>query len=124
MTLSALFSFRGTLDRRAYILLALAGLLVKHLTDLAIAERVFHHPWTPLNYLVPLGVPVPVSGMSQSDLVFVLTMAAVSIPFAWVGLAITLKRFRGIDWPLWLVVLFLVPIANKAVSEGATEQAN
>jgi FtsH-binding integral membrane protein len=50
--------------------------------------------------------------MTQSDEIFVASMLAVAIPFAWVGLAITLKRFRAIGWPPWAVVLFFVPIAN------------
>jgi len=112
--LSILFSFGGTLDRRSYLFIAIGGVLLKHIMDLTIANVVFHHSWTPLNYLVPLGIPIPVVGMSQADLVFVGTMAAASLPFAWVGLAITVKRFRAIGWPLWLVVLFFVPIANIA----------
>jgi uncharacterized membrane protein YhaH (DUF805 family) len=112
--LSTLFSFRGTLDRRAYLFIALAAILVKHAMDLTLAGLVLHHSWTPLNYLIPLGVPVPAPGMSQSELVFVLTMATASIPFAWIGLAITVKRFRAIGWPPWLVILFFVPIANIA----------
>lgn len=110
--LRTLFGFSGTISRRAYILVALTGVLVKHLVDLIVAVGVFHRSWSPLNYLVPLGVPVPLNALSRADQIFVATMLAMSLPFAWVGLAITLKRFRTIGWPAWLTILFFVPIAN------------
>jgi uncharacterized membrane protein YhaH (DUF805 family) len=112
--LRALFSFSGTLSRRAYITVAFGGVLVKHVVDLCLAAFVFHRAWTPLNYLVPLGVPLPLNQLSTADQVFVVSMLAVSLPFAWVGTAITVKRFRTIGWPTWLAVLFFAPIANIA----------
>lgn len=105
-----LFSFRGTIDRREYIGIAFVGVLVKHIVDLAVASQVFHRAWSPLNYIVPLGVPF--ADASKSDLLFVAAMATISLPFAWVGAAITAKRFQAIGWPRWTVVFFFVPLAN------------
>lgn len=110
--LKMLFGFAGTMSRRAYVTVALVGVLVKHAVDLYAASDIFHRPWSPLNYLVPLGIPVPLNAMTASDRVFVLSMLAISLPFAWVGIAITVKRFRTIGWPIWVCVLFFVPIAN------------
>jgi len=109
-----LFSFSGSMSRRAYVAVALLGVLLKHVLDLIVAESLFRRPWMPLNYIFPLGAPVSIHTLSGSDSVFVATMVALSIPFAWVGLAATTKRFRTIGWPLWLVILFFVPIANIA----------
>jgi hypothetical protein len=39
-------------------------------------------------------------------------MLALSLPFAWVGIVTTLKRLRAVGWPVWLVVLFFVPVVN------------
>lgn len=112
--LRTLFGFSGTMSRAAYVGVALVGVLFKHLIDLGAAAFIFHRPWSPLNYLVPLGVPVPLTTLSKPDLVFVLSMLAIALPFAWVGIAITVKRFRTIGWPQWLCVLFFVPVANIA----------
>jgi uncharacterized membrane protein YhaH (DUF805 family) len=109
-----LFSFSGSMSRRNYVAVAFVGVLLKHMLDLIVAGFLFHRPWLPLNYIFPLGAPVSIHSLSGSDSVFVATMVALSIPFAWVGLAATTKRFRTIGWPLWLVILFFVPVANIA----------
>ncbi len=111
--LRALFSFSGGISRLGYISVALVGVLVKHAIDLAVAGT-FHRQWDLTHYLVPLGVPVMAGSLTPDDMQFLVVMLAVSIPFAWVGLGITVRRFRTIGWPLWLVVLFFVPVANVA----------
>jgi len=110
--LRTLFGFSGTISRRAYLLIAFVGVLTKHAVDLIVAVGMFHRAWSPLNYLVPLGMPVTLNALSRSDQVFVATMLAISLPFAWVGVAITVKRFRTIGWPAWLTILFFLPVAN------------
>lgn len=96
------------------MLVAIVGFAIKHAVDLAVAELLFSRPWSLKNYIVPLGIPTPFGAMTSEDRLFVITMLAVALPFAWVGLAITTKRFRTIGWPSWTVLLFFVPIANVA----------
>lgn len=110
--LRALFSFSGTMGRGAYVGIALSGVLVKHAADLYVATQLFHREWSPLNYLLPLGLAVPFNATTLADRQFLAVMLAVALPFAWIGLAITAKRFRTIGWPAWCVLLFFVPIAN------------
>jgi uncharacterized membrane protein YhaH (DUF805 family) len=110
-----LFSFSGAMSRRNYVAVAFVGVLLKHILDLIVAGFLFHRLWLPLNYIFPLGAPVSIHSLSGSDSVFVSTMVALSIPFAWVGLAATTKRFRTIGWPLWLVIFFFVPVANRVI---------
>jgi uncharacterized membrane protein YhaH (DUF805 family) len=109
----ALFSFEGTIGRRTYLLIAFVGVILKHTIDLFVANA-FGRSWDATHYLIPLGVPVSIGNLSGENLRFLVTMVAIAIPFAYVGLAITTRRFRTIGWPLWLVVLFFVPIANIA----------
>jgi uncharacterized membrane protein YhaH (DUF805 family) len=111
--LGALFSFSGGMSRLGYVAVACVGLLIKHAIDLFVAGR-FHRSWDFTHYLMPLGVPALVGRLTPDDMQFLAIMLTVSVPFAWVGLAITARRFRTIGWPLWLVVLFFVPIANIA----------
>lgn len=110
MALRTLFSFWGPISRREYISVAFAGVLLKHIVDLSIALLLFHRSWSPLNYIVPLGIPI--ADLSRSDLRFLIVMVTASIPFAWIGTAITVKRFRTIGWPFWTVAFFFVPIVN------------
>ncbi len=39
-------------------------------------------------------------------------MLLVSIPFLWVGVAMTVQRLRDAGQPVWLVVLFFIPMVN------------
>lgn len=109
-----LSSFSGSVSRQAYVGVAFVCAIVKHIVDLGVADFLFHRPWGPLNYIFPLGVPVTMQAMTPDDVKFLATMVALSLPFAWIGVAVTAKRFRTIGWPVWLVILFFVPIANIA----------
>ena len=111
--LSALFSFGGAISRQGYIGIACVGVLIKQLVDLSVASA-FGRPWDFTHYLMPVGAPIVLGRLTLDDMRFLTVILAVSVPFAWIGLAITTKRFRTIGWPLWLVVLFFVPIANIA----------
>ena len=111
--LKALFAFSGDMSRLGYISVACVGLFIKHANDLFVAGK-FHRSWDFTHYLMPLGIPVVVRRLTPDDMQFLAIMLAVSVPFAWVGLAVTARRFRTIGWPLWLVILFFVPIANIA----------
>lgn len=109
----SLFSFGGTISRLEYISVAFFGVLLKHGIDLVVAGA-FNRYWDLTHYLIPLGVPIVAGRLAPADMQFLAVMLAFSLPFAWVGLGITTRRFRTIGWPLWLVVLFFVPIANIA----------
>jgi len=113
ISLKTLFSFNGGISRQAYLTIALVGGTLKHVVNIAIAT-LFHRDWDWLSYLMPVGLPTQITRLSLSDIQFLVVMLAVSLPFAWVGLAITAKRFRTIGWPAWIIVLFFVPIANVA----------
>src|SRR5436309_15568531 len=39
-------------------------------------------------------------------------MLFVSLPFIWIGITLTVRRLRDAGLPLWLVVLFFVPMLN------------
>lgn len=111
--LKAIFSFSGGITRAAYVWVALVGAMVKQIIDIMVAQA-FHRQWDVTHYFVPLGIPVNLGRLAPDDIRFLAVMVAVSVPFAWIGLEITVRRLRTIGWPLWLVVLFFVPIANVA----------
>jgi hypothetical protein len=55
---------------------------------------------------------IRISSLSHDDAVFLATMVAVSLPFIWIGVSMTLRRLRSAALPLWLVALFFVPVLN------------
>ena len=89
------------------------GLLaIKLVIDLAVAN-IFVHAWSPLQYVIwpgdrPLGTLFQ-PGPEQS---FAIAMTAVSLPFIWAGIMLTLQRLRAAGLPLTLVLLFFVPVVN------------
>ncbi|HMB52960.1 MAG TPA: DUF805 domain-containing protein, partial [Thermoanaerobaculia bacterium] len=110
-----LFRFRGPVDRGYYAVAGLAGFAVKYAVDTFVALVVFgrHWPWDSY-WRLPLDLAheVQTTDGLLPLLPFLLTMLAVSLPFIWVGVALTLRRLRNIGLPSWLVVCFFLPFLN------------
>lgn len=112
MKFSKLWTWEGTVDRGPYASVGLIGFAVKHNIDRLIATLVFHRSWSLFNYWFPLDQAVQLSSLSHSDRVYLLTMLAISMPFIWIGVVLTMRRLRAIRFPAWLVVLFFLPFLN------------
>ncbi len=109
---SLLWTWDRRIDRLPYLLTGLLLLLVKFPLDWAVASQ-FGLEWTPLNYLVwPSDRTLRLFDLEDPDRTFALTMLGVSLPFIWVGVVLTLHRLRAADLPLFLVLLFFVPVVN------------
>jgi uncharacterized membrane protein YhaH (DUF805 family) len=107
-----LWSSEGTMDRGPYALVGLVGFAIKHNFDRALATLVFHRKWSLFNYWIPLDRAVRVTSLDPADRTFLLSMLALSLPFIWVGVVLTMRRLRGAGLPTWLVVLFFAPYLN------------
>src|SRR5262245_9639710 len=111
MRLSDLTSWRGVLDRGPFALWGLLLSIAKFGVDSLIVKLRFGS-WMPVTgYWFPrsaFGAPLEdqVTGGRLFELM------AVAVPFAIVGVMLTLKRLRSAGMPLWLVVLFFVPAVN------------
>ncbi|HKN60054.1 MAG TPA: hypothetical protein VJW93_02675 [Candidatus Acidoferrales bacterium] len=112
MTFPDLWSPEGTVDRGPYALVGLVGFAIKHNFDRMLATGVFHRKWGLFNYWIPLDRAARVTSLSTSDRTFLLWMLVLSLPFIWVGVALTTQRLRAMGLPLWLVALFFVPYLN------------
>lgn len=110
-----LFRFRGPVDRGYYAVAGLAGFAVKYAVDTFVALVVFgrHWPWHSY-WRVPLDLAneVRTADALLPLLPFLLTMIAVSLPFVWIGVALTLRRLRTAGLPSWLVACFFLPFLN------------
>jgi hypothetical protein len=102
----------GTADRGTYALVGIIGFAIKHNLDRIVATVGFHRPWGFFNYWVPLRKIVAITELSRSDAAFLATMVALSLPFIWLGVAMTLKRLRSAGLPSHLIIFFFVPIFN------------
>jgi len=104
----------GPIDRQVYIVVGFIGFAVKHNMDRLVATVLFHRKWELLNYWIPLNTAVRVTQLSRSEARFLATMVAISLPFVWIGVAMTIKRLRSAGLPLSLILLFFVPFLNLA----------
>lgn len=112
MKFSDLWHWEGTIDRGPYALVGLIGFAIKHNLDRIVATAVFHRRWSLFNYWVPLDRAVRITSLSSSDRVFLFWMLVLSLPYIWIGVALTLRRLRAIEAPPWLVMLFFAPYVN------------
>ncbi len=107
-----LWSLEGTVDRSTYVLVGLIGFALKHNIDRAVATFGFAKPWGFFNYWISPFEISSIASLSDDQRVFLLTMVAVSLPFIWVGVVLTLKRLRSIGLPGWCVCFFFLPFLN------------
>jgi uncharacterized membrane protein YhaH (DUF805 family) len=105
------FSFSGTIDRGPFALWGLILFAVKYNLDRWVAAVYFDRRWGFLNYFNP-SERFSIDDVPREELAFYGTLLAIALPFIWVGVAMTLRRLRSADLPLWLVVLFFVPVVN------------
>ena len=102
----------GTINRGAYALVGLLGFALKHNLDRLVATYGFHRPWGLFNYWVPVRDVARITELGSSEAVFLGTMVALSLPFIWVGVVLTMKRLRSAGLPTHLVALFFLPFLN------------
>ncbi|HKW34919.1 MAG TPA: DUF805 domain-containing protein [Candidatus Acidoferrum sp.] len=111
MKFSDLWRWDGRVSRSAYATVGLVGVAIKHNLDRLIASSFLGYK-NSFNYWAPLGKAARLDHLSDTEAKFLAMLLLVSIPFIWVGVAMTVKRLRDAGQPLWLVVLFFVPFVN------------
>lgn len=112
MRFTDLWSWRGTIGRGAYAFAGVCSLTVKYLLDHNVARVFFHRMWYPWSYWSPLEPGARIHALPGDDRAFVETLLLLAIPFIWLGVTLTVQRLRDAGQPVWLVVLFFVPIVN------------
>ena len=105
-----IWTWRGRVGRARYLVTGLVLLAVKHNIDRSLAA-LYGYPWGIFNYWVfetPGGIAKP----KLDDATFYTSLLLIALPFIWVGTVMTLRRLRDAELPLWLVVLFFLPLLN------------
>jgi len=105
--LRRLWHLDGSVGRGSYALAGIAGFAIKFCIDWLIASAGFGVPWTPFSYwrLIRVGPP------SITPAMFLL-LFAVSVPFLWFGMAMTLLRLRDAGRSAGWAALFFFPFLN------------
>jgi len=109
---SYLWRFNGKIDRSRYALTGLLLFAVKHNLDRFLATVVFNRQWGIFNYWIPLDKVANINSLSKPETNFLFAMLLLSLPFIWMGVALTLRRLRDCGLPLFLVFLFFIPAIN------------
>src|SRR6185369_7581888 len=107
-----IWSWHGTIGRRRYLITGLLLFALKHNIDRLLASF-FHYPWGPFNYLVFYSSHGNgMFSLTTPDASFYALLVLVALPFIWIGVVLTLRRLRDAALPLWLLILFFVPLVN------------
>ena len=106
-----IWSWRGTVGRRRYVVTGVVLFALKHNLDRLLAA-IFDYPWGPFNYFVFFSPDKSILGLSPADATFLGVLVVFALPFIWIGVMLTLRRLRDAGLPLWLVILFFVPLIN------------
>jgi hypothetical protein len=109
--IARLLSWRGTIDRGAYVAVGVVLFAIKHNLDRIVATVYFNHRWSIFNYWI-FDNHSALDTIPAGRAKFYFTMAALAIPFIYIGVVLTLKRLRAIGLPLWLVAFFFLPFLN------------
>ena len=104
------WSWTGAVDRLPYLIVGCVAAVIKFALDVPIALA-FEQEWSPVIYWLPgrLQGHAMTAGVQAA---FLLTMLAVSLPFVWIGVGMTLRRLRAVGLAPWLIVFFFVPGLN------------
>lgn len=104
------WSWTGTVDRLPYLIVGCAATVIKLALDIPLALA-FEQEWSPVIYWLP-GRWQHHAMTAGVQAAFLVTMLAVSLPFVWIGVGMSLRRLRAIGLAPWLVVFFFVPGLN------------
>jgi len=107
-----MWRWQGTIDRRLYAIAGCSAFVLKYFLDKFVAFAVFGRPWFLWSYWQPLGPDVRVNAIHPDTRMFATTLLVLALPFIWLGVTLTVQRLRDAGKPLWLVVLFFVPVIN------------
>ncbi len=102
---------RGRLDRAPFVALGVSLVLAKFTIDSLVALLVFGRGWSPFNYWPSAQAGLWLN-LTREDHTFAVVMLSLTLPFVWIGVALTVQRLRAAALPLWLSFLFFAPVVN------------
>ncbi|MBZ5712986.1 DUF805 domain-containing protein [Nannocystis pusilla] len=109
-----LFGMTAPVGRRSYLVTGVALMALKYAIDAGLIYATTGHVWTPVEFLSPL-LSTREAVLRGGNQWALLVMLAASLPFTWIGLAMTVRRAEDAGESPVLALLFLVPGVNFAL---------
>jgi len=109
--LPSLWTFRGRVDRLTYLVVGLCLFAMKFFLDYFIVALCFHQPWDITRYFA-LGTVFDIRGERPYDRSISMALLAVSLPFLWIGISMSVRRLRDAGLPPVLALIFVMRPLN------------
>ncbi|WP_428266197.1 SRPBCC family protein [Haliangium sp.] len=106
------FGVQGRVTRKQYFVSGVVLLLLKYAIDAGAVFAVTGELWMPWHYVNPLLTMRQAALGGDQPQWLVWAMGAWAIPFAWIGVSMTLRRALDARVSPWCALLFFVPIVN------------
>ena len=110
--LAFLWQRDARIGRVPYFLIGVILFAIKHNLDRYIAASMYGRPWTPFNYLMPSKADGIVAVSHSPALNLYAALLLLALPFIAIGVLLTLRRLNDANLPLWLVLIFFIPLVN------------
>lgn len=109
LKLADLWNWEGRMARGPFVVwgLMLAG--IKYGVDRLVVGRLFQREWSLTTYLELPGPWIQDFGAAAASWK-ALVLLALALPFLWAGIVLCFQRLRSAGMPLWMSLLFVVPV--------------
>jgi uncharacterized membrane protein YhaH (DUF805 family) len=107
-----LWRWEGRIGRKTYAIAGITAFVLKFFLDKIVTSAFFGREWHLWSYFQPLGPAGRVNGIRPDAVNFVFVLLLLALPFISLGVTLTVQRLRDAGQPVWLVVLFFVPVIN------------
>lgn len=101
--------WQGRTGRVTYLVWGLLLMLLKYSVDRTVVWAVVRTKWTWQDYW---SFPFFSGETNEYTIALPNLLLLVAVPFMLVGIVLTVRRLRDASWPLWLTILFFMPIIN------------
>ncbi|HEV2210371.1 MAG TPA: hypothetical protein VG167_16470 [Verrucomicrobiae bacterium] len=107
--LNQLWGWSGTVSRKPFIIWAALLFGLKYNLDRVLLRWLFDRDWSVFSYFQQPFPGIQNLSPAQSPSEF-LALLAISLPFLWMGVMLSIKRLRSAKLPLWFALLFVIPV--------------
>jgi len=109
--LQLLFGLKAPVDRKTYLRVGLGLAVLKYAIDFSVVYLTTGKIWTLIAYLSPV-LALRHKAIDPAPEMLLWAMAAYALPFAWVGLSMSVRRAADAGFSPWFGVGFLLPLWN------------
>jgi hypothetical protein len=105
------FTLADPVDRRTYLAHGVGLMALKYAGDAVAVSAVTGRFWSPLDYLLPFYL-LRAEKLAGAPEWFLPAFVIWTLPFLWIGVAMTLRRAIDAGRSPWLSLIFFVPLVN------------